>query len=140
MRYLESTQEDLVMRSRSHTFLLACLAALGCLPLLSCSSGSSHPAPPAGCGDGVAVSDGCAGVPAGPVCGDATCTQGVTCAKVVSAASDADLQGALASAQAGTCIALQPGTYGDAALPGGVSLLGRSAADVHVDGVTVGPG
>jgi hypothetical protein len=59
---------------------------------------------------------------------------------VVTVASDSDLAGAAGSATAGTCIALKPGTYGDVTLPPGVSLLGRGAGDVHLDGVVVGNG
>src|SRR5262249_43195414 len=67
-------------------------------------------------------------------------TTGATCAKVIRAASDGELAGALATAGEGDCIALGPGTYGPVTLPGGVSLLGRSAADVRVASVAIGPG
>ena len=51
---------------------------------------------------------------------------------MIHAKTDAELQAATAMAKAGTCISLAPGTYGAAALPGGVSLLGRSPDDVHL--------
>jgi len=79
-------------------------------------------------------------VPDGNVCGGDTCTDGVTCASVVKAKDDAELQAAIASATAGACIALTGSTYGDAALPGGVSLLGRGASLASVHSVTVNAG
>jgi hypothetical protein len=82
----------------------------------------------------------CAGVPAAPVCSSGSCTEGVSCAHVVPAADDASLAQAIASASPGTCITLSPGSYKAADLPGGVSLLGRSAADVTVGEVTLGAG
>jgi hypothetical protein len=82
----------------------------------------------------------CAGLPADDVCGDDTCTQGVTCTEVVSVASDAELPSKVAAATPGTCLALAPGHYGVVSLPGGVSLLGRSAAAVTVDAISVAAG
>jgi hypothetical protein len=79
-------------------------------------------------------------VPAGDVCADNPCTEGVTCAEVVAVANDADLATKLAAATSGTCLALAPGQYGLINLPGGVSLLGRSAASVKLGGVIVGAG
>lgn len=103
--------------------------------------GEEDPAPPAAaCPAENLVGDLCAGVPAGDVCSADTCTAGVTCASVVDAASAAALASAAASAAAGTCIALAPGHYGAVTLPGGVSLLGRSAAAVTIDGVTLTAG
>lgn len=93
------------------------------------------PAPPCSMLDGV-----CVGVPAGPICEEATCTQGVTCAALHAVSSEVELSDALERALAGDCITLAPGSYGDVALPGGVSLLGRSAAEVRVAAVTLGEG
>ena len=86
------------------------------------------------------IGDTCVGVPAEPVCAEATCTGGVGCAAVLNAASQAELDAALAQASAGECIAVAPGKYGPVALPGGVSLLGRSAAEVEVGAITVADG
>lgn len=103
--------------------------------------GDDEPAPPsAACPPENLIGDLCAGVPAGDICGADTCTEGVTCAAVVNAASDAALASAADSAAAGACIALAPGHYSAVTLPGGVSLLGRSAASVSIDGVTLGAG
>lgn len=114
------------------------VSAAACL-LLSCavSCSASKSGVPAGCGDGAAVADGCAGVPPAALCGASTCTDGVTCASVATAGSDADLPRVLASALPGACIALAPGTYSAASLPQGISLLGRGAGDVHVAGITI---
>ncbi|KYF80519.1 hypothetical protein BE18_25245, partial [Sorangium cellulosum] len=79
-------------------------------------------------------------MPGVPVCDGDACTDGVACRGVSQAGSDAELQRAAAEATSGTCIALAPGRYGAVELPGGVSLLGRSADDVAVREVTVGAG
>lgn len=86
------------------------------------------------------VGETCVGVPAEPVCAEASCTGGVACGKVLEAGSQAALDGALGQAAAGDCIALGPGKYAAVALPGGVSLLGRSAAEVEVGPISVADG
>jgi len=121
------------VRQRCGHFYVPVFLVAGILAACSSKGGSGGTS----CPGGAAVADGCAGVPSGPLCGDSTCTDGVTCASVTTVGSDADLTNALAGATSGTCIALQPGTYGNPVLPAGVSLLGRGANDVHVDSVTV---
>src|SRR6185503_3740922 len=64
----------------------------------------------------------------------------VTCADVIEVRNDTELAAATASAGAGACIALHPGDYGDAVLPGGVSLLGRGHGYVTLHKVTVATG
>src|SRR5215208_6124730 len=110
--------------------LLGALVGLGTLFILGCSGDDSGP-PTAGCPQENQIAGVCAGVPSDSICGDTICTTGVTCAKVVTAGSDAELQNATASAEAGTCIALEAGSYGDATLPAGVSLLGVGAQLVN---------
>lgn len=102
-------------------------------------SGETTP-PPSACAIADEVCGVCAGVPAGDVCGDDVCTEGVTCAEVVVVASDAELSSEVAAAKPGACLALAPGQYGGVIVPGGVSLLGRSAAAVKVDSITVTAG
>jgi hypothetical protein len=82
----------------------------------------------------------CVGVAEAAVCGVNRCTEGVSCASTIDVKDDGELEAAIASATAGTCISLSPGAYGPASLPGGVSLLGKSAADVAVEGVTLNEG
>lgn len=82
----------------------------------------------------------CAGAPAEPVCPAEVCADDAACAQVIQVNGDAGLQAALAQASAGDCVALAPGSYGDALLPPGVSLLGRSAAEVSVARVEVEAG
>jgi hypothetical protein len=125
----------MVRVSKTHGLIVTSLIgiAVSVLSFSGCSSKSGSSA----CH---AISGGCAGVPDGNICGGAACTDGVTCANVVNAKDDGELQGALASATAGACIALTGSTYGDAALPGGVSLLGRGASVANVHSVTVNAG
>ncbi|HZO16219.1 MAG TPA: hypothetical protein VFB62_23255 [Polyangiaceae bacterium] len=82
----------------------------------------------------------CVGVPMSSVCPDDFCTEDASCTQVVEVSDDQALAAALADASPGTCLALAPGDYQQVALPEGVSLLGRSADDVRVLGVTVGGG
>lgn len=82
----------------------------------------------------------CVGVPTQQLCEAEPCVGGAPCANVLPAASDAELQTAAGQATAGDCIALAPGDYGAAALPGGVSLLGRGADLVSVVSITLGDG
>ena len=107
---------------------------LGC----SSSSGSSSPS---GTGTCPATIDGaCVGVPSAAICNGSSCTDGVSCTTVIEVASSADLATAVTTATAGACIALANGHYAAVTLPGGVSLLGTGAANVTVEGVTVGAG
>jgi hypothetical protein len=82
----------------------------------------------------------CVGVATAAVCGVDRCTEGISCATTIDARDDGELKAALSSASAGTCIALAPGAYSAASLPGGVSLLGKSASDVAIEGVTLNAG
>lgn len=104
-----------------------------------------------GCGGDVVVSavcpedhlvgEACAGVPAGDVCDGVTCTAGVECTSVVDVESEEGLASAAAAASTGACIALREGRYGSVvSVPGGVSLLGRSAAAVQVEGIVLAAG
>ena len=106
--------------------------------LLGCSD--EPPPAPSVCAVADQTCGVCGGVPGGDVCGDDICTQGVTCAEVVTVSSDADLPSKVAAAKPGDCLALVSGHYGVVTLPGGVSLLGRSAAAVTVDSITVTAG
>jgi hypothetical protein len=92
-------------------------------------------AAPAGCPVEHQIGGVCAGVPAAPLCDGEFCVAQVACAETIYVRDDASLQAAIAGAGAGTCIALAPGSYGTAVLPGGVSLLGRWAGSVSVAGV-----
>ncbi|KYF72881.1 hypothetical protein BE17_47955 [Sorangium cellulosum] len=102
--------------------------------------GADEPRGPEGCPAEDEIRGVCAGVPRAAICDEETCTAGVACAVVARARSDAELQAAAAAAAPGTCIALAPGAYGAVALPGGVSVLGRSAGDVTVHEVVLDPG
>src|SRR6185369_1243976 len=95
---------------------------------------------PPKCPAGNEVCGVCAGVPVDDVCNSDTCTAGVMCLAVIDVPDNAALAAALQGASAKSCIALAPGNYGEIELPGGVSLLGRSAASVDVVKVTVGAG
>ncbi|WP_434041436.1 MULTISPECIES: right-handed parallel beta-helix repeat-containing protein [Sorangium] len=102
--------------------------------------GSDEPEVQQGCPAEDEIRGACAGVPQAAICEDDACTEDVACAGVARASSDAELQAAAAAASPGACIALAKGTYGAVALPGGVSLLGRSAGDVTVREVALGAG
>ncbi|WP_437614624.1 right-handed parallel beta-helix repeat-containing protein [Sorangium sp. So ce834] len=82
----------------------------------------------------------CAGVPAGDVCGGERCTAGVTCTSVIDVASDDELTSAAQAASDGACIAVRSGRYGVVTVPGGVSLLGRSADAVEIEGIVLEAG
>jgi hypothetical protein len=122
-----------IVRAVVSVSIATCLAA----SLSGCDSAKEEPAV---CPEGDVVDGQCAGVPPNAVCAEDSCTSGLDCAKVVSASDDPSLASAAASATAGTCIVLAPGSYSEVALPGGVSLLGKSADDVSVSGVTLGAG
>ncbi|WP_437670773.1 right-handed parallel beta-helix repeat-containing protein [Sorangium sp. So ce131] len=102
--------------------------------------GADEPQAKEGCPTENEIRGACAGVPQAAVCDDDTCPGDVDCAEVVPVGSDAELQAAAAAAMPGACIALAPGAYGAAVLPGGVSLLGRSAEDVTVTEVALDAG
>lgn len=84
------------------------------------------------------VAGQCVGLVEAHICDAERCTDGVSCDNVIEIASDAELQAAMPSA--GDCLALAPGSYGEADLPGGVSLLGRGAAFVTLNRVRLGAG
>jgi len=92
------------------------------------------------CPAGHKIGSVCAGVPKGALCGDDVCTSGVTCSTTATVSSDAALSSATGSAQPGTCIALAAGSYSDAVLPAGVSLLGKGADLVKLQHVSVAGG
>lgn len=123
-----------MQREASCVEIVVLVAGLG--GLAGC--GSSEP--PAGCPPENEIRGACAGVPRDAVCEGGICDAGVDCAEVTQVDSDAALQRAAAGAMSGACIALAPGSYGAVEIPGGVSLLGRSADDVAVGEVTVGAG
>jgi hypothetical protein len=97
-----------------------------------------------GCGDDVppctTFEGQCIGVPPEPLGDGDFCTDDVACADVVELEDGDDLASAAAAAAPGTCIALGPGAYGDASVPGGVSVLGCGAALVDVGSLTVQSG
>jgi hypothetical protein len=115
------------------------VAALG-TALMSLAGCSEDPVVPAAACAAEDVLDGvCVGAPA-KVCDSDPCTQDVSCESTTLVGDDAALSAALASAGPGSCIALSPGSYGEVQLPGGVSLLGRSAGLVQVAKLTMGAG
>ncbi|MBI4702526.1 MAG: right-handed parallel beta-helix repeat-containing protein [Deltaproteobacteria bacterium] len=113
---------------------------LGALLAAGCSSESQEPGPlPVPCSAENTVAGVCAGVPAGALCDQEICaTSG--CSQVAVVGNDAELTSALAGAAAGSCVALRPGSYAEARLPAGVSLLGRGADFVTVGLVELGAG
>ncbi|MBI4705770.1 MAG: right-handed parallel beta-helix repeat-containing protein [Deltaproteobacteria bacterium] len=111
--------------------------AAGLLLVAAGCGGDGEEAAPVACDPANVIGGQCAGVPPSPVCDGASCTAGVSCAKIVQVAGSADLAATAASAAAGTCIALAPAAYGAVTLPGGVSLLGKSADAVKIEGVTL---
>lgn len=118
--------------------LLGAAAGPGCLPGPEIERDPFH-GPPL-CDPDEQFDGECVGVPPQDLCGAPPCTAGVTCASIVEVQSDATLSAALATASPGTCIALADGRYGVASLPGGVHLLGRAAAHVVLEGLTVASG
>ena len=124
----------------SRSWLLALkMVCLGMAGVWIAGCGEENPATPT-CAAEDMIGGVCAGIPVADVCGADTCTEGVMCAEVRSATNNAELTSALMGASAGTCISLAPGSYSAVNLPGGVSLLGRSATDVNVAGVVIGAG
>jgi hypothetical protein len=116
------------------------LALAALFVVVSPGCGGDDEVPDEGAGCATPVGEACAGLPAAALCDGSTCTEGVACAAIIEAADDATLAGAAAEAGPGACIALAPGTYAAVQLPGGVSLLGRSAADVKLGGVALAAG
>ncbi|WP_437630265.1 right-handed parallel beta-helix repeat-containing protein [Sorangium sp. So ce854] len=124
------------MTQRKALYMKLVVLAGGLGMLLGCGSSDL----PAACPPEDEIRGACAGVPRAPVCEAEMCAGEIPCAAILQVASDAALQSTAAGATSGACIALAPGSYGAVALPGGVSLLGRSADDVAVGEVTVGAG
>lgn len=108
------------------------------LGLGACGSGKGEAS--AVCASERAVGTACAGLRGASVCDGDVCTTGASCSTVHRAANDAELGAATSTAQSGSCIVLMPGTYGEAVLPGGVSLLGKGADAVRIGKVVVGGG
>ncbi|MEZ4309596.1 MAG: right-handed parallel beta-helix repeat-containing protein [Polyangiaceae bacterium] len=104
----------------------------------ACDGSKGNPA--AVCPEGNEIRASCAGVPVEPVCPEEACASAVDCSDTLSVKDDASLASAISGAAPGACVVLAPGSYGAVALPAGVSLLGRSADLVTVEGVTVGGG
>ncbi len=95
---------------------------------------------PASCPPQNMIAGVCAGISIDEVCANDVCTSGITCSNVIQVANNSQLSAAASTATAGSCITLAPGTYATTTLAGGVSLLGRSAAEVSITGVTLGAG
>lgn len=89
------------------------------------------------CNPEYTIGGACAGAPSEPVCGDDACTEGVECTTTVNVEDGAGLAEAASGAEAGSCIVLGPGSYPAVTVPGGVSLLGRGAEFVTVEGIAV---
>ena len=77
----------------------------------------------------------CAGAPA-RVCEDDICSEGVDCIQLQSVSDQAGLNTALATIGTG-CVALAPGSYGEASVPGGVHVLGAGASAVTIGQIGV---
>ncbi len=111
------------------------LVALGLLVLpIGCDTDETPAPSTTACAEGNTIGDACAGVP--------THTTGDTssCAAVHTVATAGELDAALSGTQAGDCVILEAGRYAAVTLPGGVSLHGRGADLVTVDGITVSAG
>lgn len=119
---------------------LGFIAAATLLLQLGCSSSDPEPSGPTECGADRSVGGVCVGLPAEPLCDEAVCTTDVTCNAVHEAFDQAGLSTAVDGASPGDCIALHPGAYQRVVVPGGVSLLGKSAADVSLEYVEVSGG
>lgn len=77
----------------------------------------------------------CVGVDDAPLCDRPTCTDGITCARVIEIASDTALQAQ--GTDTGDCLALAPGVYGHVRLAAGASLFGRGHREVMLRSITV---
>lgn len=111
------------------------ITALCLIVPLGCASEEQLPPPTSACPSAQMIGDVCAGVPSEPLCSDGACTTG-SCSETFAVDDAVSLDGALANAQAGDCIALAPGSYAAVALPEGVSLFGRGADVTTVSSVT----
>lgn len=80
------------------------------------------------------------GPPVAALCAGTACTEGVSCATTQAVGGSAVLSAALNTATAGSCIVVEPGSYGAVALPDGVHLLGKGAAYVTVASVAASGG
>lgn len=105
-----------------------------------CGDEEEPPPVVATCADADKIAGVCVGVPPGNVCDSDPCTKDVTCAEVIPIGNDAELHQKAQAAVAGACLSLAPGQYTAVSLPGGVSLLGRSAAAVKIDAIVLGAG
>ncbi|MBK8257050.1 MAG: right-handed parallel beta-helix repeat-containing protein [Polyangiaceae bacterium] len=114
---------------------LSLFAGLATLPM-GCGSTPEM----AECAESNLIRGVCAGVPPNPICSEDLCTADVECTQVTNVSNDSELENALGEAASGSCIALAPGSYGVVSLPSGVSLLGKSAEVVTVQGVSVAQG
>lgn len=111
--------------------------------LIGCGSTDEEPTPEtetATCAEGKTIGDACVGVPDGPVCASSSCTEGVTCKETFEVANDKEYSSAADRAGSGSCIVLLPGSFGRLVVPGGVSLLGKGAADVRAVAVELDAG
>jgi hypothetical protein len=124
--------------SRKPPLPLVRAALAAALLALGCGGSDSDPAP--GCADDHKINGVCVGVSVEPICEEAICTAGVSCSSVTEVRDAGSLSSALSTTKSGACIALHAGSYGDVALPGGVSLLGRAADDVKFKTITVSGG
>ncbi|MGZ6095856.1 MAG: hypothetical protein ACXWUG_27695 [Polyangiales bacterium] len=102
------------------------------LALLAGCSSKKDDAPVVTCDDRAKVDGVCPGVSSAAVG-----TDGVACSSQISVASAGELSDKASSATAGSCLVLEPGTYGAVTLPAGVSLLGKGSSGTTVDGVTL---
>ncbi|CAN92890.1 hypothetical protein sce2731 [Sorangium cellulosum So ce56] len=109
----------------------ACATVAGC---------GSDELSPATCPEENQVRGVCVGVPAGDLCVGKSCPEGPKCNELLDVTSGDELTSAAQGASPGTCIALRSGRYDVVRVPGGVSLLGRSAAAVQVEGIVLAAG
>jgi hypothetical protein len=125
----------MAMRSFGGMGVVLVMTIAGC----SSNSGASK-SPNAACDSDHMAGGVCTGVSTAALCSSDTCTDDVSCSTVTTATDDASLTSALASATSGSCVALASGSYGDVALPGGVSLLGRGSSFASVGSVLIAKG
>ncbi|XXX80875.1 right-handed parallel beta-helix repeat-containing protein [Sorangium sp. So ce134] len=124
-----------IMMNRFWVWLSAAvLGGAACATVAGCVADEPSPAT---CPEENLVRGVCAGVPAGDACVGESRFQRIGCTNVVEVGSDDALTKAAQGASPGTCIALGPGRYGVVSVPGGVSLLGRSAAAVEIEGIEI---
>lgn len=99
--------------------------------LLGCAGAKDAP-PPAtpSCGARPEIGGVCVGVSEAPICEGAKCTDGASCARVLAVDSAGALDAIAATAVAGDCLVLLPGSYGALSVAGGVHVLGRGQTAV----------